>query len=374
VAAAAAVALVVGLAVVVGDDGQTVDVGPPVGTTPPAPTTATTEPPVDAEVFPGIWPFASQAEVDNYDGDAYSDAAVTALAFARDYLGMPGPFAVDNVATGGRATVSIRAEPASPMVTRVELRRFGGADGPYSVIGTTTDNIVVHTPSAGDRVGLAIGVVGRSTAFEATVQVEVRQDGQTFGERLGSGFVMGGSMGEFGSFAGQVTSTEPSAPAGAVVFFTDSARDGSVQEATVVRIAFSAGMTHFSVFFHRGDELVEVRREVPKTAGVLRAALESLFQGPQPADGDGLSSLFSTDTAELLADVAVRPDGTAVVDLAGMVPNASTSAGSEAFLAELNATVFQFPTPNRVEYRLEGSCDAFWEWLQYGDCRVLDRP
>jgi hypothetical protein len=42
-------------------------------------------------------------------------------------------------------------------------------------------------------------------------------------------------------------------------------------------------------------------------------------------------------------------------------------------LQELNGTVFQFPEIRSVEYRMEGSCDLFWEWLQYG-CRVVARP
>jgi hypothetical protein len=70
------------------------------------------------------------------------------------------------------------------------------------------------------------------------VTVEVRQDGQAAGENLGESFVMGGANGEFGPFAGDITIEPPTAAAGAVVFTTLSAEDGSVQEATVVRVAF----------------------------------------------------------------------------------------------------------------------------------------
>ncbi len=62
-----------------------------------------------------------------------------------------------------------------------------------------------------------------------------------------------------------------------------------------------------------------------------------------------------------------------VGDLRPLIPNASTSAGSEMLLAQLGATVFQFPTVASVEYRIEGSCDAFFEWLQRG-CEVIERP
>jgi hypothetical protein len=35
--------------------------------------------------------------------------------------------------------------------------------------------------------------------------------------------------------------------------------------------------------------------------------------------------------------------------------------------------VFQFDWVRSVEYRLDGSCDAFWEWLQRS-CQVVTRP
>ncbi len=54
------------------------------------------------------------------------------------------------------------------------------------------------------------------------------------------------------------------------------------------------------------------------------------------------------------------------------IPGASSSTGSTLLLLELNGTVFSIPQVRSVEYRLEGSCEAFWEWLQY-DCRIVER-
>ncbi len=39
-------------------------------------------------------------------------------------------------------------------------------------------------------------------------------------------------------------------------------------------------------------------------------------------------------------------------------------------LRQLHATVFQFPTVTSAEYRVGGSCDAFWSWLQRPCTRV----
>lgn len=401
--AAALIALVVGLAALLAPgDAQRLDVVPPAAqattpTTEPAPVTTTGEvagttappppppaPPTDEEpdVFPAIWPFTSGEEVAAYVTDPgigmFFDAEATAVEFARVYLRLPDPVAVAGPAPNGEVTVA--PEPGSPLATTVQVSRFGGSEGPFAVVGARSANIRVDRPAALQVVGTTISLAGSSTAYEAQVDVEVREDGQGPGERLGRSFLMGGANGDLGPFASSITIERPTAAGGAVILSTESAEDGTVQEATVVRVAFGeppvAGeQATVSVYFHRGEDLVGVSRPLgPSTAGVLKAALGALFAGPLPADGAGLSSVFSPATAGLLGDVNLTGDGTAVVDLAGTVANASTSTGSRRLLEELDATVFQFSTVQRIEYRLQGSCDAFWDWLQYGACRVVERP
>ncbi|MFS8637558.1 MAG: hypothetical protein FWJ74_05690, partial [Gemmatimonadota bacterium] len=78
----------------------------------------------------------------------------------------------------------------------------------------------------------------------------------------------------------------------------------------------------------------------------------------------------------MLNDATVDERGHAVVDfkdLRPVIPNASTSAGSTILLGELNSTVFAIPTVESVEYRIDGRCDVFWEWLQYGGCQPVSR-
>lgn len=398
-AVAAAIVLVLGLvATLSGDGGQRLQTGPAgSGDAEPAPTTTAApdsavpttaapapQPAPGQDVLIGIWPYATQAEAPRAEpaaGTPGSAPEPTAVGFATRYLGMPAPEVVPGRGSGGAgastAEVVIRPKPRSPMLTSVHLRKVGSA---WTVTAARAANIRLEQPAEKAAIGSTVTVAGTSTAFEATVQVEVRQAGQLFGKRLGSSFVMGGANGEMGAFAGDVTIDPPTRTVGAVVLFTDSAEDGSVQEATVVPVTFvegarsGGGLTRFSVFFHRGESLVEVGRETGQTKGVLRAALESLFAGPQSEDGPGLSSLFSAKTADLLAGVTLRPDGTAVIDLARTVNNASTSAGSQALLEEMNATAFQFSTVERIEYRLAGSCQGFWQWLQRAGCPLVKRP
>ena len=138
--------------------------------------------------------------------------------------------------------------------------------------------------------------------------------------------------------------------------------------------ADSASVTlHFS----RGESTAAVTRRVPAGTLGLEAALRQLVRGPTPAErAEGIHSWFSDTTVQALRSVEVDEAGHAVVDFAdlrALIPNASASAGSAMLLRELNMTVFAVPSIESVEYRIEGSCEAFWEWLQYGGCPVQQR-
>lgn len=155
----------------------------------------------------------------------------------------------------------------------------------------------------------------------------------------------------------------------------DAPRDTSPDAPPAAR---DARTTTVRVYFTRDEEPVPVDRTVPDTASLPRAAIEALLAGPTADERTaGLTSFFSSETAEMLNDVTVDAAGNAVVDfrdLRRIIPNASSSFGSRILLGELDATVFQFPNIARVEYRIDGSCEAFWEWLQYGGCQVAERP
>jgi spore germination protein GerM len=131
------------------------------------------------------------------------------------------------------------------------------------------------------------------------------------------------------------------------------------------------------VVFTRDEAPVAVRRPVTVYPVNLRTTLQLLLRGPTRDERDsGLHSWFSDATANALRSVDVDATGHATIDfqdLPHLIPNASSSAGSTMLLHELNGTVFQFPEIQSVEYRLDGSCDAFWEWLQYG-CQIVTRP
>lgn len=356
-----------------------------------APTTAapTTAPPATApnavDRSTAVWPFAGSSI-------RPSDPVEAAQQFATEFLGFTEP-AVGGFQQGDNRSgeVGIRPTPSGP-ITTVILRQLTGEDT-WSVLGAATANIEVTSPSAGDKVASPVHVAGRAIAFEGTVSVEVRQDGEL--GAIGANVVTAGGD-SLQPFAGEVNFETPGEPYGALVFLSHSG-DGQVWAASVMRVELkstdidaatcgsyraprlepAAGQMEVKVYFNcdldAGGtvDLVPVYRLVPESTDVLRAALEALVSGPDSDERAAeIGSWFGPATADMLRSVTLS-DGHAVVDfddLRTVIPNASSSAGSALLLSQLDATVFQFGSVESVEYRLEGNCEAFNEWLQYGGC------
>jgi len=126
-------------------------------------------------------------------------------------------------------------------------------------------------------------------------------------------------------------------------------------------------------------EVYPVPREVPAD-DPLTGALEALLAGPTESERDqGYGGWFSDETAGMLRSVDVV-SGTVIVqfgDLREIIPNASTSCGSSALLAQLDRTVLGVAegVAPPVLYGIDGDQDAFYEWLQLvPPGRVPDGP
>jgi len=137
--------------------------------------------------------------------------------------------------------------------------------------------------------------------------------------------------------------------------------------------------TVLRVFYTCGTSTVPtasafVYRVVPATDLVLTSTLQELVKGPgDDEQALGFVSFFSEATSDTLGALNLA-GGQATIDFSGLesINNISTSTGSQFFVANLNANVFQFDTINAVEYRLDGSCDAFWGLMQ-GECHAVTR-
>lgn len=108
----------------------------------------------------------------------------------------------------------------------------------------------------------------------------------------------------------------------------------------------------------------------------LRAAVRKLMEGPTRRERRlGCVSNLSHD-AHLLADVALL-GGEAVIDFAPAFPRelgiVSTTHAGTVFLTQLELTAFQFPNVRSIRLEIDGSCEAFGEFMQAGECVTLRR-
>jgi hypothetical protein len=141
----------------------------------------------------------------------------------------------------------------------------------------------------------------------------------------------------------------------------------SSDNATLLQVYFPCGSSSFAVGSF-------VYRSVPKTDLVLTTTMKEMTKGVEPeeqavgfrspfpdsADGSFLGVSLDSGTAYVEFSVGIFPDG------------ADTAEGSQIFLSTLNANVFQFDTINAVEYRLAGSCSAFFQQLG-AECETITR-
>ncbi len=100
-----------------------------------------------------------------------------------------------------------------------------------------------------------------------------------------------------------------------------------------------------------------------------RELLLKLFQGPTSEEKeDGYYSFFSKETADILKGFKVE-DEIAYInlkDIRNIIPNISSSCGSQQFMAEIEQTLLQFPKVEEVYYAINGEPETFYNWIQMG--------
>ena len=176
-----------------------------------------------------VWPFASSTT-------RFRDPVAAATSFAVTFLGFVDPV-VGGFQQGDTRSgeVPVRANPGGP-VTTVLVRQVT-TDDSWWVLGASTPNLQIETPSTPATISSPVTLSGRSTAFEATVNVQVRQDDTL--TPLQEGTVMGGANGQMAPFSTDLSFPAPTAAAGAIVLMTLSAENGHVAEASVIRVHFA---------------------------------------------------------------------------------------------------------------------------------------
>jgi len=176
-----------------------------------------------------VWPFAASST-------RYSDPVKAATGFAVDYLGFVNPVVGAFMQGDSRSgEVAVKASGTGPTTT-VIVRQLGPGQT-WWVLGASSPNLDLQSPAVLASIVSPVTLSGRSTAFEATVNIEIRQDGTT--TPLATDIVMGGANGQMGPFSKSVSFVKPTATRGAVILKTLSAKDGNIAEASVIRVQLS---------------------------------------------------------------------------------------------------------------------------------------
>jgi hypothetical protein len=174
-----------------------------------------------------------------------TEAVATARAFLARELGMTDmvaqPFRFTDARTGevgfrhkygeGRRLLPQTGPPA--VVVRLYRLPAG-----WWVLGVQGRSIQADGPVRLQRIGSPLTVAGKAEVYEGTVSIKVTQDRSGRDLVLGQGFVTGGGT-EPGSFRGQIAFRQPTAAAGWVILYEESAASGGgIVQATMVRVRF----------------------------------------------------------------------------------------------------------------------------------------
>ena len=178
-----------------------------------------------------MWPTAAS-------GVRYKTPVSVARTFALQYLHFVDPIVgqfQQGDAHSGEVPVRTTVENKSVgPTTTVIVRQI---DNAWWVLGAATPNIKLTQPAALAKISSPVRLRGTSTAFEATVNVSIRQD--DVAKPLVDGVLMGGSNGQMGPFDASFTFATPTSSYGAIVLYTISPANGHVAEATVIRVRLS---------------------------------------------------------------------------------------------------------------------------------------
>jgi len=106
-----------------------------------------------------------------------------------------------------------------------------------------------------------------------------------------------------------------------------------------------------TLYFGKKDAkgLVAETRDIGKTAGIARATVQELLQGPAQTDN---IRLFPEGTQ--LLDINIKSDGTCIVDLSNHIRNVSGKAQTELMVYSLVNTLGEYPTVKEVSLLIAG--------------------
>jgi Immunoglobulin-like domain of bacterial spore germination len=198
----------------------------------PAPSITPSPPAPDAgdPLAGAVWPLP--------DSDTrYTDPVEAARGFAVDFVGFADPVMGEFLVADSRSgEVEVKPSDDGP-ITIVFVRKLGDDDS-WWVLGSASQNVIIENPAVRATVDSPLTVSGQARAFEGNVKVELRADDAA--GPLFTGTVTGGGGPDLGPFEGTFEFSDPGTGGGALVATVQSAEDGSVSEAAVMRLFFDS--------------------------------------------------------------------------------------------------------------------------------------
>lgn len=171
-------------------------------------------------------------------------------------------------------------------------------------------------------------------------------------------FLTGCGTGDEVGDAGPVTPVDPavSEPVEQTTSTTtttsESGGAGPSPSPTTSTTKASTEQTQVSVYFVRGEKIGVAHRSIPKTTAVGAAAMRALLEGPNSREREaGLISAIPQGTAFLGLNIK---DKVATVDLSQEFASGGGTLSMTLRLAQVVYTLTQFPSVDRVQFRLDG--------------------
>lgn len=235
-AAAAMIAVVVGVLAVTLDDDK-VETAGSTSTTEASTTTeatTTTEGSTTPTTFDTGVDVSQAVFPDPSTSRRFDDPRSLVDSFARDFVGMDDPIIGELMAGDSRSgEIEVRGF-ADGAPTTVLVRQL--QDGTWFVIGAVTESIQPASPEPGARVTSPVPLSGQAYAFEGTVVVRLLLDGTT--EPAAETFVTGRGDGVLGDYEGELAyeAREAAGTYGTVLYTSEGGESGAPIAFAVTRV------------------------------------------------------------------------------------------------------------------------------------------
>jgi hypothetical protein len=224
-------------------------------------------------------------------------------------------------------------------------------------------NIRVFSPKNGEEVSLPLLVSGEARVFENQFNFRLRDEDGTI-LAMDSVYAHSPDTGQFGPFNIEKTYPTPKGNAGTIEIFDYSAKDGTEQDKVVISVRFKKIETmKVKIFFGNNtyptdgvdcNIVYSTERWIPKTEGVLKAAIEELLKGETAFEKEK-GFYTSLNPGVKLQKVELK-NGVAKLDFdKTMQKNMGGSCRVSAIRAQIEQTAKQFPEVKSVIISVNGN-------------------